>query len=171
MDYLIRVLSDHSGIVQWVIHPAMTDRKRPVGVDDDTWAKQKLDQTIAKHPEWAHLTARDYRLSELPEPPEQRKFQHAKLGKAWKDTGAGLTVDLPAACECWKNRIRDARKRELPKLDGEWMREQASGRTEQAALIEAKRQALRDAPQQVDRTNPKTVEELKTLWPVELERP
>jgi hypothetical protein len=72
----------------------------------------------------------------------------------------GITIDIPKAKDIWKNKIREARKPVLEKLDVDYMRAQEVGND--TTNIVADKQTLRDLPSQVDSAN--TVDEIKTVW-------
>jgi hypothetical protein len=72
----------------------------------------------------------------------------------------GITIDIPKAKEIWKNKIREARKSALEKLDVDYMRANEQGND--TTTIVADKQTLRDLPSQVDTAN--TVDEIKTVW-------
>lgn len=85
--------------------------------------------------------------------PKDRTFRNA-----WKPD---LSVDMDKARDIHMDRIRIERDRELARLDIE----QLKGRD-----VTADKQALRDIPQTFDLTQAATPDELKALWPVELQK-
>ena len=72
----------------------------------------------------------------------------------------GIIIDIPKAKDIWKNKIREARKSALEKLDVDFMRATEQGND--TTTIVADKQTLRDLPSQVDTAN--TVDEIKTVW-------
>jgi hypothetical protein len=72
----------------------------------------------------------------------------------------GIIIDIPKAKDIWKNKIREARKPALEKLDVDFMRATEQGND--TTTIVADKQTLRDLPSQVDTAN--TVDEIKTVW-------
>ena len=62
--------------------------------------------------------------------------------------------------DIWKDKIRDARKPALEKLDADYMRANLSGAD--TTSIVADKQTLRDLPSQVDTAT--TTDEIKTVW-------
>ena len=60
------------------------------------------------------------------------------------DDAGAIVHDMPKARECHRNHLRRLRAHALPQLDAQWMR--AAGQGGDAAAVEAKRQAWRDAP-------------------------
>jgi len=74
-----------------------------------------------------------------------------------------ITINMDKAKEIHKNKLRDARKPLLEKLDVEYMRtlEQGGDTTE----IVAKKQELRDVTTHSDLDNVSNIEELKAFWP------
>ena len=71
--------------------------------------------------------------------PGDRTFRNA-----WQFSGNVVEVDMVAARNIWRDRIRQARAPELEKLDTEFMKALESGASTTA--ITEKKQALRDAP-------------------------
>ena len=72
----------------------------------------------------------------------------------------GITIDISKAKDIWKNKIREARKPVLEKLDVDYMRAQEVGNDTTA--IVADKQTLRDLPAQVDSAT--TTDEIKLVW-------
>lgn len=85
---------------------------------------------------------------------------------AWKPD---LTVDMPKAREIHMNRIRVARDEALIEADAEVKKAEDAGDATKLAAERAKRQTLRDIPQTFDLSGAKDPEELKALWPAELD--
>ena len=71
-----------------------------------------------------------------------------------------ITIDIDKAKEVWKNKIRDARKPALEKLDVDFIKAQEQG-SDTTAIVSNK-QTLRDLPSQVDTAT--TVDEIKAVW-------
>jgi len=72
----------------------------------------------------------------------------------------GIVIDIPKAKNIWKDKIREARKSALEKLDVDYMRAQEAG-TDTTAIV-ADKQTLRDLPTQVDTAT--TTDEIKAVW-------
>lgn len=89
---------------------------------------------------------------------------------AWRHDGKKIYHDMPHARKIHLEQVRQARLEQLGKLDRDWMRATGRGGTAEAALIEAKREALRNLPTTLPLESAKTVEELKALWPEDLPR-
>lgn len=90
---------------------------------------------------------------------------------AWRHTKElGFHHDLAHAARLHLALVREARAVEFEQLDRDWMKFTGQGKTAEAEAVEAKRQALRDAPQTLPIDSVQTVEELKALWPKELAR-
>ena len=71
-----------------------------------------------------------------------------------------ITIDITKAKDVWKNKIREARKAALEKLDVDFISAQeTSGDT---SSIVSNKQTLRDFPSQVD--SAKTTDEIKDVW-------
>ena len=71
-----------------------------------------------------------------------------------------ITIDINKAKEVWKDKIRNARKSALEKLDVDFIKAQEQGLD--TSLIVTTKQTLRDLPSQVDTAN--SVEEIKAVW-------
>ena len=72
----------------------------------------------------------------------------------------GITIDITKAKEIWKNKIREARKSSLEKLDVDYMKANEAGNDTNS--IVTNKQTLRDLPSQVDTA--KTLDEIKAVW-------
>jgi hypothetical protein len=72
-----------------------------------------------------------------------------------------ITINLNKAKEIKKEHIREERKAELAKLDVDFMRAVEQGNTQLQQEIAAKKQALRDAPSEIDSIE--TIEQLKQV--------
>ncbi len=88
---------------------------------------------------------------------------------AWRDRSGRIEVDMPAAREIHRERMRIARAAKLQELDGEWMRATGQGKKEEAEAVEAKRQTLRDALADPAIEAAETPEALRAIWPQELQ--
>ena len=71
-----------------------------------------------------------------------------------------ITIDISKAKEVWKNKIREARKSALEKLDVDFVKAQET--SSDTTSIVADKQTLRDLPSQVDTAT--TVDEIKAVW-------
>jgi len=71
-----------------------------------------------------------------------------------------ITIDITKAKEVWKDKIREARKPVLEKLDVDFMKATEQG-TDTTSIVNDK-QTLRDLPSQVDTAT--TVDEIKAVW-------
>ena len=71
-----------------------------------------------------------------------------------------IYIDIPKAREVWKDKIREARKPVLEKLDVDFMRATEQG-TDTTSIVNDK-QTLRDLPSQVDTAT--NVDEIKAVW-------
>ena len=71
-----------------------------------------------------------------------------------------ITIDINKAKEVWKDKIRNARKSALEKLDIDFIKAQEQGND--IASIVATKQLLRDLPSQVDTAN--SITEIKAVW-------
>jgi hypothetical protein len=71
-----------------------------------------------------------------------------------------IIIDITKAKEVWKDKIRQARKLALAKLDIDFIKAQEQGNN--TTSIIADKQTLRDLPSQVDTAN--SIEEIKAVW-------
>lgn len=97
--------------------------------------------------------------------PISREFRNA-----WADNGRQIYIDLEKARLTHMQRIRYMRDLKLSVLDKELNRAIEQDKTEEVAIIKAEKQRLRDIPQQFDLSIANNAEELRTLWPDNLDR-
>lgn len=71
-----------------------------------------------------------------------------------------ITIDILKAKEVWKNKIRQARKSALEKLDVDFIKAQET--SSDTSSIVSDKQTLRDLPSQVDTAT--TTDEIKAVW-------
>jgi hypothetical protein len=71
-----------------------------------------------------------------------------------------ITIDITKAKEVWKDKIRDARKSALEKLDVDFIKAQEA-KTSTTTIV-ADKQTLRDLPSQVDTAT--STDEIKAVW-------
>ena len=71
-----------------------------------------------------------------------------------------IFVNIPKAKDIWKEKIREARKPALEKLDVDYMKANEAG-TDTTAIVTDK-QTLRDLPAVVDTAT--TTDEIKAVW-------
>jgi hypothetical protein len=71
-----------------------------------------------------------------------------------------ITIDITKAKEIWKNKIRQARKPALEKLDVDFVKAQET--SSDTTSVVADKQTLRDLPSQVDTAT--TTDEIKAVW-------
>ena len=72
----------------------------------------------------------------------------------------GITVDITKAKNIWKEKIREARKPALEKLDVDYNKALESSSS--TTSIVADKQTLRDLPEQVDSAT--TTDEITAVW-------
>jgi len=97
--------------------------------------------------------------------PKDRTYRNAL-----RHTDAGFHHDMPHARRLHIEKMRSRRLAALGVLDRDYTRAIGQGKTDEAAAVEAKRQALRDAPQTLDAESAQTIDELKAIWPADLPR-
>jgi hypothetical protein len=74
-----------------------------------------------------------------------------------------ITVNVDKAKEIWKDKLREARKPVLEKLDIEYIR--ALEQNQDISDIVNKKQELRDLTSNTQLNSAQTVEEIKSFWP------
>lgn len=86
---------------------------------------------------------------------------------ALRDTGTAIAHDMEHVKRIALDHVRQERAPLFAEFDALWMRANGQGDAKAAAEIEAKRQALRDAPQELAKAlaEVKTVDEVKALRP------
>jgi len=99
--------------------------------------------------------AADYTL------PAERTFREGWEANA--DTGV-ISVNMDAAKDIWRDKIRKARLPELEKLDTAFMKALEAGSS--TTQIAADKQALRDAPSHADIDAATTPDELIAVQPI-----
>ena len=72
----------------------------------------------------------------------------------------GITIDITKAKNIWKDKIREARKSALEKLDVDFVKAQET--SSDTSSIVTDKQTLRDLPSQVDTAT--TTDEIKAVW-------
>lgn len=92
--------------------------------------------------------------------PADRTFRNA-----WRDDGATVKPDMPAARDIHMDRIRRVRDAELKRLDIDFMRAVEAGDQAGQRAIATEKQRLRDLPDTFDLNACATPEELKARWP------
>jgi hypothetical protein len=77
-----------------------------------------------------------------------------------------INIDISKAREIYKNRLREVRGNLFPALDIEFQRSFESGVGKDE--IAAKKQAFRDVTKDTRINSASSIDELKSLWPVDL---
>jgi hypothetical protein len=88
---------------------------------------------------------------------------------AWELDGEEVVVNLTKAREIWKDRLRQARKPVLEKLDIEYMRALENEDTTRVEEIVSVKKKLRDITVAKELTSAKSIENIKAFWPSVLE--
>lgn len=111
---------------------------------------QLAEQVVPAGREWSLVNADTV--------PSDREFRNA-----WRKDGATVRVDLPAAKEIVRDRVRAEREPLLASLDVSALRAQEQGDAVKLAEIVAQKQALRDAPASTRISDAQSVKDLKGL--------
>lgn len=106
----------------------------------------------------------DVRVIDRSEVPVDRTFRNA-----WKDDGSKIVHDMSKAREIWREKMRRARKPKLEALDVDYQRADESGDNSKKAQIVAQKKKLRDITDLPSIESTQTPEELKAIWPEELD--
>ncbi len=136
-----------------VIIPAPKSRRK-----DETeaqWLERVFDKSTPDGVEYEDVSA-----SEIP---SDRTFRNA-----WVKNSSGIEVDMPKARAIHMDKIRVVRNKELERLDKPFMIALEDGDDIAKSEIGAQKKSLRDIPQTFDLTVASTPDELKVLWPNEL---
>ena len=131
------------------------------------WSRRDSDAEIAreiakasKSIPPAKLPVRSWRVLAEEQVPKDRTFRDA-----WRDRDGRIVVDMPAARELHRERIRRARVSALAVLDIEYQRAGETADKIARAYVVAQKQALRDAPADPRIEQAMTPEELASVWP------
>lgn len=124
--------------------------------------REATDEAIAAEVARSVPDAISWRKIDAKDLPADRTFRGA-----WRDDGEVIDHDIDAARYIWADRARLYRASKFAALDVEWMRALSAGDTAGVAAVEAKRQALRDAPQTILEAtkDAKTVDDIAAVWP------
>lgn len=119
-------------------------------------AKYLKDTTIEAVAKKDVPAGAEYRITTVDKIPSDRTYR-----SAWTDENKTDTVDIDVekARPIHMEKIRKVRDRKLEALDLETLK----GRD-----VQAEKQKLRDLPSKVDLSNARTIDELKAIWPTEL---
>jgi len=101
----------------------------------------------------ANITWKQIDIADIP---QDRTFRNA-----WRQNGKGVEVDLPAARDLARDKIRLRRDKVFPALDGESLRAMETGDQTALAAVAARKTKLRAAPADARLDAAKTPEELK----------
>ena len=97
------------------------------------------------------------------EVPAERTFREAWTAGANPEDGV-ISVNMDAAKDIWRDKIRTARKPELERLDAEFMQLLETG-ADTTAIV-AHEHGVRDAPAHADIDAATTPDELKAVQPI-----
>ena len=95
--------------------------------------------------------------------PADRTFRNA-----WRADGEAVVVDMDAAREVWRDKLREARKPLLEALDVAYQRADETGSRSEKDAVAAKKQALREITAHPSIEAAGTPNELKSVWPDDL---
>lgn len=130
----------------------------------DIVAKQKLDEGLTHQEASAYIQKNHKDIAPVDIPdiekiPDTAVKTDRTFRNAWKKGVGKIEVDIPKAKELAKEKVREARAPKLAELDGQWFAKQ--GKPAEVAAVEAKKQKLRDATDDVRINNAATEEDLK----------
>lgn len=110
--------------------------------------------------------ASNIKVVDASELPQDKTFRNA-----WKQNGSKIEVDMNAAREIQKQRIRQVRDPILAALDVEYIRAQEENNITKQQTIVTKKNELREAPSHSDLAAAASPEELKVVFPAGLDNP
>lgn len=90
-------------------------------------------------------------------------LQDRTFRSAWSYTGQAIEVDMTAAKEIQKDRIRQDRKKEFLSADAAWFLADEQANATKKAEVAARKKKLRDAPDHPSIINAATPEDLKKV--------
>lgn len=137
-----------------LVHVTLQHKVRTAtGIRHFAWTDAEIQRELARHYgswarngwvmlSWRRLTDAEHKLFEKDDPNERRWYRNALIEK-----NGVIEHDMTKARELHRARLRHYRTNLFTKLDGEWMKASGQGNTTEAQSIEAKRQVLRDWPQ------------------------
>jgi hypothetical protein len=128
--------------------------------DPDRVFNNFVEQAKLAYPQWLPAT---FELIEV-DLPTDRAFRDA-----WTFNGGAVEVDMPKARDIHMKRIRGRRNKKLKDSDIEMMIATEKNDAPAVAALKLMRQRLRDLPQNTDLDSASTPDELKAIWPAELE--
>lgn len=109
--------------------------------------------------------AKGVRVVDVSAIPIDRTFRNA-----WRNNAAGKPeVDMPAARELWRDKMRRARGPKLAALDVEYQRADEAADAGKKAEVVKRKQLLRDVTDDPRIEAAKTPDDLKAVWPAELD--
>ncbi len=104
---------------------------------------------------------RDVAVIDIADVPADLTFRNAWIVQAGR-----LVHDMPRARKIWRGKIREARAPLLAALDVEYQRADEHGDADAKAAIVARKQVLRDAPNDPAIEAAQTVDDLRAAWPL-----
>jgi len=151
---LIHMADDTVGIMQFV-----TDDHKVV-------QREATKENIAAEIERSEFgegkkPVKSWKVIDPSEIPQDRTFRNA-----WTHSKGKIVHDMPRAREIHRGRLREARKQLLLELDAAYMKADEAGETVEKQRIAKEKQRLRDVTAHPDTEKAKTVDELKTVWPI-----
>lgn len=117
---------------------------------NDENIQSEVAKSVPDHVSWRRITDAEI--------PADRTYRDALA-----DDGKALSHDMAKAREIQREQLRHERAGIFPSLDADWMKAVGQGKADEAAAIEATRQALRDAPADPRIEAARTTDDLKTV--------
>lgn len=158
----LRLMKEASGVelaqYERVAHPAdQFLRGWPVAGAIAEWAETE-DQWLARvQAKSVTPGATAIQIVEDSAIPADRTFRNA-----WQISAGKVVCDMPKARGLARDMLRAERAERFTRLDGEWMRAMGRGEALEAAAVEAKRETMRNWPQDPRIESATTQEELKS---------
>lgn len=173
----LQCANDDVLIMTFITHEFASDgtirRHMPATVENiEREITKYVDQVTTRSAARKALGAADPDNGQLPlkgwKPLDPTTLPDRTYRNAWRTDGNSIDHSMEKVRTIALERIREARKPVLTQLDATWMRAIGQGKTVEAALIEQRRQELRDRPAIVadaliNATTPEQVTALATL--------
>jgi len=152
----VRVYPSAAGVRVLIPNP----RLQQAGESDDVFLARVANHAAQVDPTLDAVAGVDLAHTELP---PDRDFR-----SAWTLDGAACTIDWPKAREVHRAHLRRARAPKLAELDASYLRELERGLQGKPNDVVAKKQVLRDLPQNIQIDAASSAAELRALWPTAL---
>jgi hypothetical protein len=160
---VITCVDGSTALMQFVTKQQRTVLPGGNGQVDPGWTREASPENIDAEIRKSNIPFVGWRHASMSEVPNDRTFRNA-----WKDGSTKVDVDMPKARNIWRDKMREARVSKLSTLDAAYLRADEVGDAQLKRTIATQKQVLRDVTTLPAIEAAKTPEELKAVWPVEL---